>query len=412
MPTARLLPLFLACFASIGFEIRARQFSPCRSWSEYGYWVISLPCWGGERRRGGTRGAPAVAARPDRAGAATCPGDGRGDHRLALDDRGAVQSARAAEPALWEGQFANIAQLYSPSSWFFFRSASSPLVFVVNARRIGRVYAADLAGAGSVPWPLALMFVMPPFDLVAGLLPALALAAAGSLGAPGAPSLEPSPHCSSSWFARASLVLANQARVSKVQDIFAPLSTSGSQVVAEIRSPRGSYQAGRQLRRATETDLSNNAGRFGVKGLHAPTATGTAIIAAAAARGRAGHRLLRRDAGIAALSGCGRARPHAAAGRPPAHPRGTGARRQRLDGRNRRADTGAAQCADRGLGPVDPINRGSGTARARHPARWRFSGLGTQRRVRRDRYPEFLAQSDTPPTGPLSAETLPSSWAC
>jgi hypothetical protein len=37
MPTARLFPLFLACFASIGYEIALTRFFALSSWSEYGY---------------------------------------------------------------------------------------------------------------------------------------------------------------------------------------------------------------------------------------------------------------------------------------------------------------------------------------------------------------------------------------
>src|SRR5262245_39678441 len=42
MPTARLWSLFLACFASIGYEIALARFFALSSWSEYGYWAISL----------------------------------------------------------------------------------------------------------------------------------------------------------------------------------------------------------------------------------------------------------------------------------------------------------------------------------------------------------------------------------
>ena len=42
MPTARLLSLFVACFASIGYEIALARFFALSSWSEYGYWVISI----------------------------------------------------------------------------------------------------------------------------------------------------------------------------------------------------------------------------------------------------------------------------------------------------------------------------------------------------------------------------------
>jgi len=57
MPTARLLSLFLACFASIGYEIALARFFALSSRSEHGYWVISIAVMGtGGRRRGGVAG--------------------------------------------------------------------------------------------------------------------------------------------------------------------------------------------------------------------------------------------------------------------------------------------------------------------------------------------------------------------
>src|SRR5262245_58798970 len=42
MPTARLFSLLFACFVSIGYEIALARFFALSSWSEYGYWVISI----------------------------------------------------------------------------------------------------------------------------------------------------------------------------------------------------------------------------------------------------------------------------------------------------------------------------------------------------------------------------------
>src|SRR5713226_8419551 len=60
MPTARLFPLFLACFASIGYEIALTRFFALSSWSEYGYWIISIAMVG--LAASGT--VAALAARP------------------------------------------------------------------------------------------------------------------------------------------------------------------------------------------------------------------------------------------------------------------------------------------------------------------------------------------------------------
>jgi hypothetical protein len=271
MPTARLFPLFLICFASIGYEIALTRFFALSSWSEYGYWVISLAMLG--LAASGT--VAALAARPLlRLGrtvmvllpilamaAATI-----GWHWTTLVPFNPLELQNRQ---LWSGQFANIAQYYAALFPFFFVvGLYVSLVFVVNARQIGRVYAADLAGAGlGAVAVLALMFAAPPFDLVACLLPALAIAAG----------IEAWAHPARRRWSllavlvflpcEASLVLANQARVNEFKDIFAPLNTSGSQVVAEIRSPKGRYLLVDSFVERLETDLSNNAGRFGVKAL-------------------------------------------------------------------------------------------------------------------------------------------------
>ena len=62
-------------------------------------------------------------------------------------------------------------------------------------------------------------------------------------------------------------MLLNQAKVNEFKEIFAPLNTRGSSVLAEIRSPKGLYLVVDSFVERLDTDLSNNAGRLGVKGL-------------------------------------------------------------------------------------------------------------------------------------------------
>lgn len=271
MPTARLLALFFACFASIGFEIALARFFALSSWSEYGYWVISIAMVG--LAAGGTMAALALGllvrlARPILVllpalmmVAATV-----GWHATTIVPFNPLELQNRQ---LWGAQLANIAAYYAALFPFFFLvGLYISLVFVLHARQIGRVYAADLAGAGlGALAVLALMFVVPPFELVACLLPALALAAW----------LEAWMHPAWRRIApailvvflacQASVMLLNQARVNEFKDIFAPLNTSDSKVLAEIRSPKGLYQVVDSFVERLDADLSNNAGRLGVKGL-------------------------------------------------------------------------------------------------------------------------------------------------
>ncbi|MFO1085060.1 MAG: hypothetical protein U1E21_10875 [Reyranellaceae bacterium] len=410
MPTARLLPLFLACFASIGFEIGLTRFFALSSWSEYGYWVISLAMLG--LAASGT--VAALAARPLLR---------LGQTVLALLPVLAMVAATIGwhwttvvpfnplelqNPQLWSGQFANIAQYYAALFPFFFLiGLYVSLVFVVNARQIGRVYAADLAGAGlGAVAVLALMFVMPPFDLVAGLLPALALAA--GLEAWAHPARRRWSLAALLVFlaCEASLVLANQARVNEFKDIFAPLNTSGSQVVAEIRSPKGSYKLVDSFVERQETDLSNNAGRLGVKGL--PRAYGLYHdgnrIAALPREGEPDTAYfaatldslpyrLRPGARTLLLGAAGGFRIHEA--------RGAGASTLEIV----EPDTVLRNALIAGLGPVGPIN---GAAKQRVLDTGPLALAGLERNGAFDVIDitrEFLAQSDTN-RAVLSAETL------
>jgi hypothetical protein len=63
----------------------------------------------------------------------------------------------------------------------------------------------------------------------------------------------------------ASLVLLNQARTNEFKDIFASLNTG--EVLAEILSPQGHYLVVDSFVERLDSDLSNNAGRLGVKEL-------------------------------------------------------------------------------------------------------------------------------------------------
>jgi hypothetical protein len=410
MPTARLLPLFLICFASIGYEIALTRFFALSSWSEYGYWVISLAMLG--LAASGTVAALAARALlrlgqtvmvllPILAMAAATIGW----HWTTLVPFNPLELQNRQ---LWSGQFANIAQYYAALFPFFFVvGLYVSLVFVVNARQIGRVYAADLAGAGlGAVAVLALMFVVPPFDLVACLLPALAVAAG----------LEAWAHpARRRWLVlallvflpcEASLVLANQARVNEFKDIFAPLNTSGSQVVAEIRSPKGRYLLVDSFVERLETDLSNNAGRFGIKGL--PRAYGlyqdgnriaalpregepdTAYFAAAL---DALPYRLRPGARTLLLGAAGGFRLHEA--------RGAGASTVEIV----EPDTVLRNALVAGLGPVGPIN---GTIGRRVLDTGPLALAGLERDGVFDVIDvtrEFLAQSDTN-RAVLSAETL------
>ncbi|MBW6400591.1 hypothetical protein KPL78_22215 [Roseomonas sp. HJA6] len=258
-----LIPLFLIAGAGVGVEIALTRFFAVASWSEYGYWVISIAMTGFAvsgvvmvlGRQVFLRHArwllpllPIVMLAVGGAGwiGATL----NGFNPLEL------QNPITAEAQLW-----NIALYYAALFPFFFLAGLAvSLNFVVHADQVGRVYGYDLLGAGTgAVLALALMFVLHPFVLIPALLPLLAVAAMISGGTP--------------WRIGAVVVLvATEAavfalaapRVNEFKPIYAPLNVPDSRVVAEVLSPRGVYQLLDNFTERLDVDVSNNASTMGV----------------------------------------------------------------------------------------------------------------------------------------------------
>ncbi len=276
VPTSRLLPLFLVCLCSIGYEIALTRFFAIASWSEYGYWVISMTMVG-------LAASGIVASLAQRflvrhitvllpllpilmLVAATA-----GWHWTTLVPFNPLELQNRQ---LWDAQLLNIGQFYAALFPFFFLvGLYVTLYFVLYNDEIGRVYAFDLAGAGlGAALGLALMFVVPPFHLVACLIPALLVAAF----------LEISPQLPRRTvriaavgvfvLCEASLLLFNQARVNEYKEIFPPMNTEGSRIVASRLSPKGQYLLLDNFTERLDTDISNNASMLG--GAELPRAYG------------------------------------------------------------------------------------------------------------------------------------------
>ena len=398
VPPQRLIPLFLVCLASIGYEISLTRFFAIAGRSEHGYWVVSVTM-------AGLAASGVVASLFSRALTLALP--------VLLPSLPILMLLAASlgwvwvtvvpfnplelqNKQLWHDQLLNIGQYYAAIFPFFFMvGLYLSSYFLLYNYRIGRVYAFDLAGAGiGAALLLALMFVVHPFWLVPCLLPALALAAC----------LEITPAWPRRYVsiaAGATLVLSalaalflSQPRINEYKEVFAPMNTQGARVLATITSPKGLYQLLDTFTERLDTDISNNpdimAGAAMPKayGLYAD---GNRLLAAANARGR--HALL-----VAALdscpTGCARPRRRCCWARPAAsHPRGPACRRQAHRG------PGTRQCAARRA----PARHRTGTAvsgrRPRddprhHPAGDPGGGADGPFDVI-DITREFLSQSDT-----------------
>lgn len=266
VPARALVPLFLIAFAAVGVEIALTRYFAVASWSEYGYWVISIAMTGFA-----VSGVVMVLGRAAflrHAGwllpalpLAMVPAGALGWVAVTLNGFNplALQNWETAGEQLWAilGYYAAL------FPFFFLAGLAVSLNFVVHARDVGRVYGFDLLGAGlGAAVALGLMWVLHPFVLVPALLPALALAAA----------LTPTPR-PARLAGGAALVLAGglaaiagfaAPTVSEYKPIFAPLNVPDSRVLTEIRSPRGLYQLLDNFTERADTDLSNNAGQMGV----------------------------------------------------------------------------------------------------------------------------------------------------
>lgn len=261
-PSRALLPLFLISAAAVGFEIALTRFFAVASWSEYGYWVISIAMTGFAVSGVVMVLGRAAFLRHARWLLPTLP--------LAMLVAGAAGWIGTAansfnplelqNPTTAEAQLVNILLYYAALFPFFFLAGLAvSLNFVVHARQVGRVYGYDLIGAGfGAAAALGLMFWLHPFLLLPALLPLLALAALLSAGG--------------AWRVAAPLALAGAEaavlllaapRVSEYKPIYAPLNVPESRVVATLLSPRGVYQLLDNFTERLDVDVSNNAGALG-----------------------------------------------------------------------------------------------------------------------------------------------------
>jgi hypothetical protein len=262
--TARLLPLSLVCLAAIGYEIALTRFFAIASWSEYGYWVISMTMVG--------LAASGIVAslfeRPLLRHAeilfATIPpllilAMALGWHWTTVVPFNPLELQNRQ---LWGDQLLNIAQYYAALFAFFFGvGLYISLTFMVHSADIGKVYAFDLAGAGlGAAVVLGLMFVVHPFYLTAALLLPLALAGLLAAARGGARRMTTAATLAALVTAEALVCFANQARVNEYKEIYGPLNVPEGRVVATRLSPKGFYLLLDNFTERLDLDMSNNAG--------------------------------------------------------------------------------------------------------------------------------------------------------
>jgi len=265
---AALIPLFLVALGVVGIENALTRYFAVAKWSEYGYWIISIVMAGFAlsgvavalfRDTVERHGAWLRAVLP----AAMVLAAAVGYERIA---RNPFNPLQLQNPTTWADQLLNIAGYYGALLPFFFLAGLYiALIFILNPREIGRVYAYDLIGAGlGSALALALMFLVHPFLLAPLLLVPLALA---PLFQPGRFSTLGGALAGGALvLGEAILLLGTPPAYSEFKAVYAPMNTQGAEVVAEVRRPRGHYLMLDNFTERVDADVSNNASMMEVEG--------------------------------------------------------------------------------------------------------------------------------------------------
>ncbi len=261
-----LAALFAVSVASIGFEIMLTRYFAIASWSEYGYWVISIAMVG--------YSASGVVLSlfkdfffrqahrffffiPLLLPLAACLG-------FYLVTVNPFNPLEFQDPALWMDQFKNIAKYYAVLFPVFFLSGLyiSLSFLALTNEKIAAVYAADLVGAGFGALVILLaMFWVHPFYLLMVLIPFWTLAAL--LTQPRA-RFQSQPW--KGWVVVALVFLSgevaavklNKARFCPYKMITPALNVSDARVVHRIFSPLGYYMLLDNFTERLDIPLSNN----------------------------------------------------------------------------------------------------------------------------------------------------------
>jgi len=266
---ASLLPLLLVSAASLGFEVNLTRYFAIASWSEYGYWIISIVMVGLSisglvlslfKNFFIKHSALLLFAMP----LALMAAGTLGFYAVTLISFNPLEFQNHQ---LWQEQLLNVGKYYLVLFPFFFLSGLYiGLNFILYPGFISQLYAFDLIGGaiGSLGL-VGLMFFIHPFYLLTALLPLLLLAAF----------LTPS---GVAGFKRVVLILfvfliseagavyLNEADFCQYKAIYPPLHVEGNQVVEKRLSPRGFFWVLDNFTERLDIDLSNNYSLLGVDG--------------------------------------------------------------------------------------------------------------------------------------------------
>lgn len=259
----KLLPLFLVSMASVGYEIALTRWFSIVSWSEYGYWVISITMVGIAASGVVLNLAKDwLLERVDAVLEALPP-------LLIVSLAGGYLATTAIDfnPLALQNQATMGAQLWKIAAYyavlfpyFFLGGTFIGLYFIAFESQISRIYAADLIGAGTAGVVVvAFMYVLHPFHLPMALLPVL-FAGGYSLMRSNAARLS---LLMLTLAAAASVAWLAHADYNEFKAIAAPLRVPDSRRVEAIQSPKGIFEVLDNFTERLDVDLSNNEGVLG-----------------------------------------------------------------------------------------------------------------------------------------------------
>lgn len=252
------MPLFLVSLALVGYEIALIRWFSIVSWSEYGYWVISITMvgiaasgvvlnlarnWFLAHAQAALRWLPPLLIAALGGGCLTLT-------QIDFNPL-ALQNHATMAAQMWK-----IAAYYAALfPYFFLGGTFIGLYFVAFETQISRIYAADLVGAGTAGLvAVVLMNLWQPFDLPLALLPVLVAA--------GWPLMRTTPAriglLALGAGAAAVIALGARADYNEYKSIAAPLRVPGSRIVETVKSPKGLYVVLDNFTERLDVDLSNN----------------------------------------------------------------------------------------------------------------------------------------------------------
>jgi hypothetical protein len=264
-----LLPLALVSLASTGIEIALTRYFAVASWSEYGYWVISIVMAGFALSGVFVSLARGWVERQSAQLFAFLPAAlivaAAGGYALAI--RNPFNPLQLQNPVTIAPQILFIGLYYLELLPFFFLTGVFiSLCFVTRPAATPRVYGYDLGGAGlGALLVLGLMAVLHPFRLLpALLLPLAAMALSVPRGGHRAPAIVAAALCLLAG--EALLIGGDVAAYNQFKPIYAPLHTPGAVVERQTLSPRGVFTLLDDFTERVDTDLSNDSAMMNLPG--------------------------------------------------------------------------------------------------------------------------------------------------